>query len=77
MGAASEKQYNNLSICVVEHPLCLPKPDAIMRLFQLDNDRFSLTKFAEDEVPPYAILSNVWEPDGAAVTYKEISCHVL
>jgi heterokaryon incompatibility protein (HET) len=44
-----------------------------MRLLLLDDDcNFSLTKFAEHEVPPYAILSHVWGPDGTEVTYNEI-----
>jgi hypothetical protein len=44
-----------------------------MRLLQLDDDGgFSLTNFPENEVPPYAILSHVWGPDGTEVTYKDI-----
>jgi hypothetical protein len=44
-----------------------------MRLLQLIGDcNFRLTKFAEDEVPPYAILSHVWGPDGTEVAYKDI-----
>jgi hypothetical protein len=43
-----------------------------MRLLQFDDDRFSLTEFAEDESPRYAILSHVWGLDGDEVTYKDI-----
>jgi hypothetical protein len=42
-----------------------------MRLLRL-NDYFSLTEFAEDNVPCYAILSYTWERDGNKVTYKDI-----
>jgi hypothetical protein len=44
-----------------------------MRLLQLDKyPTFSLTKFAEGEIPEYAILSHTWGRDGDEVTYKDI-----
>jgi hypothetical protein len=44
-----------------------------MRLLQLDHyPSFSLTEFAEDEIPRYAILSHTWADDGDEVTYKDI-----
>ncbi|OCK84872.1 HET-domain-containing protein [Lepidopterella palustris CBS 459.81] len=44
-----------------------------MRLLQFDDDRgFSLTEFAEDEIPRYAILSHTWGPDRDEVTYEDI-----
>jgi hypothetical protein len=44
-----------------------------MRLLQLNHDgSFSLTKFAEHEVPRYTILSHVWGPDGTEVIYRDV-----
>ncbi|KAF2807550.1 HET-domain-containing protein [Mytilinidion resinicola] len=44
-----------------------------MRLLQLGHyPSFSLAEFTEDEIPPYAILSHTWGPDGDEVTYKDI-----
>jgi hypothetical protein len=44
-----------------------------MRLLQLDGyPSFSVVELAEDEIPPYAILSHTWGSDGDEVTYKDI-----
>jgi hypothetical protein len=46
-----------------------------MRLLKLsDNGRFSLTKFADDKIPPYAILSHTWargDMEEEEVTFKD------
>merc|ERR1712093_430218 len=43
-----------------------------MRLLQFNNDgNFSLTKFFEDDIPEYAILSHRWE--AGEVTYKDLT----
>jgi tetratricopeptide (TPR) repeat protein len=44
-----------------------------MRFLELDYyPSFSLTEFAEDELPQYAVLSHTWGRDGDEVTYKDI-----
>ncbi len=46
-----------------------------MRLLQLDNNGgFSLTRFARDRIPPYAILSHTWgQGKDDEVTFKDIT----
>jgi hypothetical protein len=43
-----------------------------MRLLKFDSGNFSLTEYAGDDVPNYAILSHTWGPDGEEVTDKDI-----
>jgi hypothetical protein len=47
-----------------------------MRLLKLnDNGRFSLTKFANDKIPEYAILSHTWargDMEEDEVIFKDI-----
>jgi hypothetical protein len=45
-----------------------------MRLLEFNgHGGFSLTEFAEDEIPRYSILSHTWGPDCDEVTYKDIT----
>jgi hypothetical protein len=44
-----------------------------MRLLERKSDGdFSLTEFFEDNIPPYAILSHTWDPNGGEVTFKDL-----
>jgi hypothetical protein len=45
-----------------------------MRLLYLDHyGTPCLKEFSGDNIPPYAILSHTWGPEGSEVTYKDIS----
>src|ERR1700712_4502128 len=44
-----------------------------MRLLERSsNGSFSLTKDLIDNIPPYAILSHTWGPDGEEVTFEDL-----
>jgi hypothetical protein len=45
-----------------------------MRLLQRlpDDNGFSLVEYFGKEIPPYAILSHTWGPDGNEVTFKDL-----
>jgi hypothetical protein len=45
-----------------------------MRLLQRlpDDNGFSLVEYFGKEIPPYAILSHTWGPDGNEITYKDM-----
>jgi hypothetical protein len=44
-----------------------------MRLLQVqDGSNFSLVDFSDSSVPPYAILSHTWGPNGEEVTYQDL-----
>ncbi|KAL2072869.1 hypothetical protein VTL71DRAFT_12212 [Oculimacula yallundae] len=45
-----------------------------MRLLELTGEgELSLTEFASDNIPPYAILSHTWGQDGDEVTFQDLS----
>jgi hypothetical protein len=47
-----------------------------MRLLQLASDgRLSLTKSLIENIPPYAILSHTWGPDGDEVNFQDMVDH--
>jgi tetratricopeptide (TPR) repeat protein len=47
--------------------------NATMRLLKLDDyPNFGLVDFAEDDCPPYAILSHTWGLDAEEVTYRDV-----
>ena len=44
-----------------------------MRLLQDDgNGNLSLVEYHDGKIPPYAILSHTWGPDGQEVTFKDL-----
>lgn len=43
----------------------------MIRLLQYENGGFSLTEFANHEIPEYAILSHTWGPDSEEVRFKD------
>jgi hypothetical protein len=44
----------------------------MIRLLKWENGEFSLTEFADNKIPLYAILSHTWEADSDVVKYKDI-----
>ena len=45
-----------------------------MRLLQLDNrNQLSLTKYEDDKLPPYAILSHTWGAEDEEVTFADVT----
>src|ERR1700761_3727414 len=44
-----------------------------MRLLRYQNGEFSLIKFADHEIPHYAILSHTWGPDSEEVDFKDVT----
>jgi hypothetical protein len=55
-------------------PLELATHPSSMRLLQRlpDDNGFSLVEYFGKEIPPYAILSHTWGPDGNEVTFKDL-----
>jgi hypothetical protein len=45
-----------------------------MHLLYLDSHGTPLLEeFSSDKIPPYAILSHTWGPDGTEITYEDVS----
>jgi hypothetical protein len=47
----------------------------MIRLLQFQDGEFSLTKFADHEIPEYAILSHTWGLDSEEVDFQDITKH--
>jgi hypothetical protein len=68
--------FDFLPYSFIQTPLQLPAAihTLIMRLLQRlpDDNGFNLVEYFEREIPPYAILSHTWGPDGNEVTFKDL-----